>query len=157
MRCAIVDTATHHVVNVIDYDDVPERAPPGFPDGYIAIASEAVSPGWILRDGALVDPAPPAPSLVPQTISDRQFFQQLAVQGIITQDEALAAIGPGTLPAALGALVSNLPAEQQFPASMLLKGAVQFERQHPMVAVLGQAFGWTSDQIDDLWRAASRL
>lgn len=94
---------------------------------------------------------------VPRMISDRQFFQQLAAMGVVTDDEALAAVGPGTLPAALAALIAGLPEDQQFGAKMLLVGAVQFDRQHPMVTVLGQAFGWTSDQIDDLWRAASKL
>lgn len=101
-------------------------------------------------------PAPPAP-VVPQIISDRQFFQQLAIQKVITQDEALAAVGPGTLPNALVALIGGLPSDQQFPAKMLLVGAVQFDRQHPMVAVLGQAFGWTDAQLDALWTAAAAL
>lgn len=104
------------------------------------------------------DPPPPAPTpIVPQIISDRQFFQQLAIQKVITQDEALAAVGPGTLPAALVALIGGLPSDQQFPAKMLLVGAVQFDRQHPMVAVLGQAFGWTDAQLDALWTAAAEL
>lgn len=99
------------------------------------------------------DPVP----FVPQIISDRQFFQQLAVQGVITDDEALAAVGPGTLPAALSKLIDGLPSDQQFPAKMLLVGAVQFDRKHPMVAVLGQAFGWSDAQLDSLWTNAAAL
>jgi hypothetical protein len=95
---------------------------------------------------------PPKP--VPAVISDRQFFQQLAVQGVITQDEAIAAVSTGTLPASMAALVSQLPSDQQFSANMLLKGAVEFRRDHPMVAVLGAAYGWTSAQLDALWSSA---
>ena len=99
----------------------------------------------------------PIPTPVPHVISDRQFFQQLAVQGVITQDDALAAVRVGTLPPALVQLVSALPPDQQFGANMLLCGATQFERSHPMVAVLGQAFGWTDAQLDTLWTEAAAL
>jgi hypothetical protein len=99
------------------------------------------------------EPIPP----VPQIVSDRQFFQQLCILGLITEDEALAAVGPGTLPASLAALVAELPEEQQFAANMLLKGATQFDRAFPMVAVLGQAFGMSSEQIDQIWVDASQL
>jgi hypothetical protein len=119
---------------------------------------------WTAADYALfsvtatdvADPVPPAP-LGPQVISDRQFFQQLAVQGVITQPEALAAVCTGTLPAALATLVASLPAEQQFAANMLLSGAVEFRRDHALVPVLSSAFGWTEAQTDDLWLAASQL
>ena len=43
--------------------------------------------------------SPTAP--VPDIISDRQFFQQLAILGLINEAEALAAVGPGTMPATL--------------------------------------------------------
>lgn len=94
---------------------------------------------------------------VPQVVSDRQFFQQLAVQGTITQDEAIAAVATGTLPASMVQLVSQLPPDQQFGANMLLKGAIEFKRSHPMVPVLGAAYGWTSAQLDALWTAAAVL
>jgi hypothetical protein len=90
-------------------------------------------------------------------ISDRQFFQQLAIRGAITQAEALAAVCTGTLPTSLAALVAELPSDQQFAATMLLSGAVEFNRNHPLVAVLGAAYGWSSSELDDLWRAAAQL
>jgi hypothetical protein len=94
---------------------------------------------------------------IPQVISDRQFFQQLAIDGVITQDEALAAVKTGTLPASLVSLVNSLPADKQFDANMLLCGATQFVRSHPMVPVLGTAFGWDDAQMNALWVAASQL
>lgn len=98
---------------------------------------------------------PPAP--VPATITDRQFFQQLAVEGTITPDEALAAVKTGTLPAALSAIVAGLPSDQQFGANMLLCGAVTFHRDAPLTAQIGQSSGRSSAQLDDFFRKASAL
>jgi hypothetical protein len=102
---------------------------------------------------AVVIPA----SDVPQIISDRQFFQALALQGVITEAEALDAVGPGVIPAWLDALIDTLPEDQRFAARMLLRGATIFERSHPMVAVLGVGMGWSDAQIDALWAAAAQL
>lgn len=99
----------------------------------------------------------PSPPVVPKIISDRQFFQQLAALGVITSVEALAAVGPGEIPAAMSAMVDALPENERFPAQMLLTGATQFDRSHPMVSVFGTAFGWTSEQLDTFWIAAAAL
>lgn len=97
------------------------------------------------------------PPPVPNVISDRQFFQALAMQGVIAPEEALAAVKTGTLPAAMLAFLEPLPAEQRFGAEMLLSGATQFMRDHPMVSMFAQALGWTEGQADDLWRFAETL
>lgn len=95
----------------------------------------------------------PAPVVVPDRISDRQFFQTLAEPPfeLITQAEALAAVKTGTVPAALIALMAGLPPEAQFSTEMLLSGAIEFRRHHPLVEAFGTAFGWTSEQIDAFW------
>jgi hypothetical protein len=93
----------------------------------------------------------------PNEISDRQFFQALAMAGEITEAEALEAVGPGVIPAALSQLIDGLPGEQAFAARMLLRGATVFKRDHPMVAVLAQGMAWTNEQLDDLWQTASTL
>ena len=95
-----------------------------------------------------------APAPVPQIISDRQFYQGLAIEGLISQDEALAAVKTGTLPAAIEALVDALPGAQQFPARMLLSGATQFDRAHPLTATLSTLHSppFTAAQLDDFWR-----
>lgn len=117
-------------------------------------------PRYALANGAAVEtydvadePAPP----VPETITDRQFFQQLAIQGVITQDEALAAVGPGTLPATLAGLLAQLPADQQFGAKMKLIGQVEFHRHAPITGALAQMFGWDSATTDTFWRTAALL
>jgi hypothetical protein len=91
-------------------------------------------------------------------ISDRQFAQQLKVSGLITQAEALAFVGTGTLPAALQAIVDGIQDQTaKEAAQILIAGATVFKRNHPLVAAIGQAYGMTSDQLDTLWVAASKL
>lgn len=106
--------------------------------------------------GNTADPyvAPPAP--VPQTISDRQFFQQLAVDGIITQAQALAS-NAAVIPEPLMTIINALPADQQFAAQMIVSGATVFERTNPLTIQIGAAYGWTSAQIDAFFTAAALL
>jgi hypothetical protein len=101
--------------------------------------------------------APPAP--VPETISDRQFFQQLAIEGDITQDEALAAVQTGAIPAKLESVIAELPASDQFNAKMLLAGATTFNFSNPLTMALAAALSppRTEDQMKALWTAASQL
>jgi hypothetical protein len=96
------------------------------------------------------------PPLLP--ISDRQFFQQAALAGIITQAEALAAVQTGAIPAALQSIVDAIADPQQkFAAQMILSGATTFERNHPLTQSIGLALGWTEDQIDQFFRSAAAL
>lgn len=99
----------------------------------------------------------PPPSPVPSSISDRQFFQALAIHGFITQPEALAAVKTGEIPAVLQTAVSAFDSDNQFAAEMLLSGATSFQRHHPMTSALSQFLGWTEEQTDDLWRSAASL
>ena len=99
-------------------------------------------------------PLPP----VPQIISDRQFFQQAAVLSLITQAEALAAVQTGAIPAMLQTVVDELPdADTRFAATMLLAGATQFERNHPLTVEVGVHLGLTTAQVDDFFIAAAQL
>lgn len=94
---------------------------------------------------------------VPQTISDRQFFQALAAEGIISQEEALSAVRVGEIPPALQTLIAGLPENQQFAATMIISGATVFDRGHPLTAQIGAAYDWTDAQIDAFFRAAAVL
>lgn len=94
---------------------------------------------------------------VPAEISDRQFFQQMATEGKITQQEALDAVGSGIIPPAMDGLVDQLPENQQFAARMLIRGATTFRRDHPVTDLIGQLYGMSSDEIDATWRAANLL
>ncbi|MBB4102396.1 hypothetical protein [Allorhizobium borbori] len=97
----------------------------------------------------VVIPSPP--------ISDRQFFHQLAIDGRISEAEALAAVATGTLPAAVETIVSGLSSVDQFSARMLMTGATSFHRDHPLVIVFATAIGMDADGLDEFWSAASEL
>lgn len=150
MNAAIVENGV--VTNVIVVGESTNLAKFG------AILSEDARIGW-LYDGETFTPPPADPILepVPQFISDRQFAQQLAKLGLIANEEALAWVKAGVVPAAFDAFVQSLPEAQQFDAEMLLSGATQFDRYHQLTETFGAARGMTSEQIDDLWRAASAL
>ncbi len=104
------------------------------------------------------DPPPQAIVIPPvKIISDRQFAQGLAVAGLITEAEAEDWVGPGTVPDVLLNLINSLPEEVRFAARMLLRGATQFERSHPLTEILGGAYGWSPEETDDFWRACAAL
>ncbi|MEN5300326.1 hypothetical protein ABE530_18610 [Brucella sp. TWI559] len=100
---------------------------------------------------------PPINDPVPDEISRRQFFQQLATLELITKDEAKTALQGGAIPAALQALVSQLPDDEQFDAEMLIIGATTFSRLHPLSDKIRILFEWSEEQRDDFWRAAAKL
>lgn len=89
-------------------------------------------------------------------ISRRQFFQQAAVSGIITEIEALAAVTTGALPSSILAFISTLPADQQFGAKMLF-AVNEFNRASPMANAFGSTLGMTPEQIDEFFTAAAQL
>lgn len=96
-------------------------------------------------------------SVVPETITDRQFFQGCALQGLCTEAEALDAVKTGTLPARLETFVVNLPAEQRFAARMVLSGAVSFNRSSPLTDAFGQMADMTPAEVDEFWRFCAGL
>jgi hypothetical protein len=100
---------------------------------------------------------PTAGPAVPQEISDRQFAQQLAINGAISEAEALAWAARGDLPEALETAIGVLPEDERFSAKMLLSAATTYHRSHSLVNDLGQALGYQPEQIDDLWRSAALL
>lgn len=99
----------------------------------------------------------PSPVIIP-TISRRQFFQQAAISGMITKTEALTAVQDGPLPASLQAIIDGIQDEdEKFNASMILSGAVSFERNHPLVEQIGTVFNMTPEQIDQFFISAANL
>lgn len=94
----------------------------------------------------------------PDVISRRQFFQQLAVQEVITRQEALAAIASGAIPPAIEAVIDQIEDEdEKFNAQMLLIGAQSFERMHPLSDTVKDIAGWTAEERDAFWREAGKL
>ena len=98
-----------------------------------------------------------APSDVPAVVSDRQFFHACAHAGLITQDEALAAVRTGDLPAVLQDIVDLIPPPYDFDVRMSLQGESTFRRVHPFVEMISRSLGWSEAQVDDLFRLAGTL
>lgn len=95
---------------------------------------------------------------VPETVSDRQFAQVLAKMGVMTQDEALAFVKVGEVPAKLQAAIDSIEdPDQRFAVNMAVSGATTFNRSNPSTLFLLKALGWTPEQADDLWRAAAAV
>lgn len=156
-RYAIIDTENRTVINVVEYAEIPSNPPPGFEAGVIAIQHDRVGTDWDWDGTTLIEPATPiVETLVPQSISDRQFFQQLAIDGIITEEQALAS-NAAVIPPPLLAIIEQLPTEQQFDAKMKVSGATTFLRDDPLTVGIGGAYGMLSEQIDAFFMAASRL
>lgn len=117
------------------------------------------SPRYALDDGQVktVYDTEPDVALVPETLTRWQFFTVAAMQAIISQDDALAAVQTGTLPKPFADFIATLPAEQQFPARMLLAGTSEFNRHHPFVEAFLTAKGMTDVQADAIWIEGAAL
>ncbi|MEN5275754.1 hypothetical protein ABE527_02275 [Brucella sp. TWI432] len=113
--------------------------------------------GKIWNGAAIVEPEP-EPVPIPDEISRRQFFQQLAVMGIITRTDALAAMQGGIIPTPLQAIIDQLPTEDdRFDAQMFVVGAQNFHRLHPLSETVRLSLEWVPEQKDAFWRDAAKL
>ena len=112
--------------------------------------------GKLWNGTAIVEP--PVIEPVPDDISRRQFFQQLFVLEIITKPEALTAIPGLNIPPPLQAIIDQLPTQSdRDSAEMLVIGAQNFNRLHPLSETVRLSLGWSVEQKDDFWREASKL
>lgn len=57
IRTCIVDINLGEAINIIDYDQMPENPPPGYGDGFVAVASDIAQIGWTW-DGEDLNPPP---------------------------------------------------------------------------------------------------
>ncbi|CAM5769748.1 hypothetical protein [Bosea minatitlanensis] len=124
--------------------------------GSVIISRDDMPDLWALLDG--IDIASFAPPQVdPEDISDRQFAQQLAIMGTITEAEAVAWAARGELPPAMEAAVAALPEGERFAATMLLSSARTYEFSHPLGPQIGALLGFSEEQRRALWLAAAAL
>lgn len=99
-----------------------------------------------------------APVAVPETISRRQFYQELANREMISKEEALAAIVANTLPAEFAEMVDAILDEDiQWQARMLLAGATEFKRSNWFVDFFAAMKSLSSEYMDGFWRAGALL
>lgn len=125
-------------------------------DNGLAPTIRAAINQWIADGNPVLPYVEPEP--VPETISRRQFYQGLAVTEKITQAEALAAIKTGVVPAALQVMLDQMADEDaRFEADMLLSGAADFNRDHPLVMVIAITQGMTETEVDQFWHGCSVL
>lgn len=120
-----------------------------------AIAEGVATPEAVEARALELLPAVAMP--VPNSISDRQFFQALAVSGLISKDEAIQAVSIGEIPAKIAATVDLMPDDYAFDARMFFSGAYTFERHHPFTEMFAAMSGFSPSQADDLFRLASNL
>jgi hypothetical protein len=108
------------------------------------------------RDGLKSATSPASPSS--PVISDRQFYQGLALRGLCTQVEALDAVRIGVLPDALRAFVDAISdSDQRWATEMLLSGAKEFRRDHPFVNEIGAWAGLDMQDLDAFWAQCGSL
>ena len=139
------------VVNTILAD-----GPNSLPGALLVLDNGTAEIGWVYDDGVFSPPSP-TPGPVPGVVSDRQFFHALAISSLITEAEALAAVRTGDIPTALQVVIDAMPEGDRFHATMLLSGAVEFRRDHPLVEAVRLARGMTAEAVDDLFRLAGGL
>ena len=115
---------------------VPTAGPaPTLADGEALVYSRS---GWV------VIPAPdPSQMPVPTIVTKRQLRLALRAFGITT----------GTIESALAKIAD---AGKRADAAIEWQDASAYERDHPLIAQVGDACGLTSEQIDDLFRAAAK-
>lgn len=114
-------------------------------------AEFAAAQGWIpagdsdigdLWDGENFTPAPPAPLVVPESVTMRQA--RLALLGAGLLDDVDAAI-------------NAMPSPQKEAARISWEYSQEVQRHNGVVASLGPLLGLTDAQIDDLFLAAEQL
>lgn len=134
--------------------EIVEADPP--PAGKVVIKSEIIDQAGVpVRLLTFADAPAPRP---PESISDRQFAQQLAILGTITEAEAIAWAAKGDLPEVLRTAVASLPDDgTRFAAEMMLSSATTYERSHPMTATLGALLWYEDADLAAIWKAASLL
>ncbi|GLS45171.1 hypothetical protein [Methylobacterium brachythecii] len=108
------------------------------------------------------EPPPPPPPPLP-AITDRQFGEGLWREKLISFDEYLAFVGPGTVPPPLLAIINTLPDDDtgnptpRKVALGLVTGAQTYAFDNSLVDVVRQAQGWTEDYLRERWAEWAQL
>jgi hypothetical protein len=152
---AVVEDATGLIVNSIVLDGPGQWQPP---QGHSIIddINHTMAIGGTYISGVYTPPpAVPNPPPSPAQVSSRQFWTQMAVQGLISENEAVDALG-GNIPNAVKQYINGLPANQKFVARMFFE-APTFERYKRAASDLQTCFSLTPSVIDQFFQNASLL
>jgi hypothetical protein len=76
-------------------------------------------------------------------VTPRQMRQALILSGVSLTD--------------IDAALDSLPEPTKSLAKIEWEYSIAFKRLNPLVASVGQILGWTSQQLDDLWKLAGTL
>ena len=129
---------------------------PGYnvPSGLTFVPSEIAGIGWTYDGSNFIEPSvPEQPATVPD-ISALQMLSVLAINGTITEAEAL---NRATLPASFAPALSGMNPEQQKVFRIRWANFTTAPRNDPMIATLGAILGLNDSQIDALFIQAAAL
>ncbi|UXQ89164.1 hypothetical protein [Synechococcus phage MinM1] len=93
----------------------------------------------------------------PITLTNRQLFAALALAGLITTEEALAAGRTGEVPAAIEAVFASLPPQDAFLARLTWATMREVPRDHPLIAAMVAAQLATPQQVDALFALGASI
>jgi hypothetical protein len=82
-------------------------------------------------------------SPVPEEVTPRQIRQALILSGVSIEQ--------------IEAALESLSEPTKSLAKTEWEYSIAFQRSRPLVAQVGLMLGWTSEQLDDLWRFAASL
>lgn len=102
-----------------------------------------------------VAPSFPSEPPVPASLSFAQLLIGLVSEQWITVDEGRAWRDRTGLPAQVQAVISTLPADQQFAAETRALAPSEVLRADPLVAAMAAAAGKTEAEMDDFFRKYS--
>jgi hypothetical protein len=110
---------------------------------------DAYAAALALGPEAYVAPPPPEPEppMVPQSITFAQLLIGLVAEEWITQAEGTAWLA-GTPPAAVSALIAQLPTGEQFPALARALRPSEVLRNDPLVTAMAAFEGKTPEEVD---------
>lgn len=114
---------------------------------------------WEKNGNKIKEYKKPADAIViPDMISRRQFYQQLAEIGLISKKENIDRITKGIVPPTIQNVIDMIPNEDvKYQMIVLLLEASEFQRGHPFIHEFGQMFGMDAAAIDGFFYAASKL
>lgn len=154
---AVIDSS-NIVINLINWDGETQWLSPE--NTYVVDLTgieNTPSFGWTYENGIFVPPTPEPPKKnVPKSITRRQCSLQLLNEGIITSTEALEMTRNGIPPSIVMKYIETLEPEAQIRAEIDF-AAENYYRNNELLILLMTTNGWSEDEIDDFFIAASKL